>query len=715
MRRILLIATLMATVFAAQAQEDTARPAVLVADQIFITRDRTLVAQGNVEAFQGESRVRASAIRYNQKTGSLEIEGPIVLQEGSETLILADAGQLDPDLRNGLLTGARLILNQQLQLAANQINRVEGRYSQLYKTTVTSCKVCETGEAPLWQIRARRVVHDQLEQQLYFDRAQFLIRNVPVFYLPRLRLPDPTLDRATGFLMPSIRTTSRLGTGIKVPYFIKIGDHRDLTLTPYVSSATRTLEFRYRQAFVKGRIQFDGAVTRDDEQPGETRGYLFGFGAFDLARDYKLFFQIETTSDRSYLRDYGYSDKDRLRSELTTSRVRRDEYVRGSLINFETLRDGEVNATQPTIVLDGAYERRLFPEAFGGELRYALRFHNHRRSSDLSIDGPDDDLVVDGRDVARIHGEIDWLRRATLRNGVVADFKLGASLNFFDITQDDTVAQNHSDIVPHAAVTLRYPMVRNDPDGVVQILEPIAQIGWTGGSRLDVPNEESTRVEFDEGNLLSLSRFPERDRRERDAVAAIGVNWSRFDPTGWDAHVTLGQVIRKNEDPAFSSTSGLDTGSSDYLLAAQLKTQNGISVTGRGLFDDEVNFAKAEVRGDWVFKRGRLGGSYLWLDEDIAEERTQAVSEITLDGSYDLNQQWTASANYRYDTADSRPATAGLGLTYNNECVTVGLSVRQRFSSSTSLEPSTDFGFNVGLRGFSANTGTERHTRSCGK
>ena len=715
MRALLLILALMLAPYSAPAQGTSPRPAVLVADQVFITSDRTLVAEGNVEAFQGDVRLRARAIRYNQQDGSLIIEGPIVLQEGEDTLILADAAQLDSGLRNGLLTGARLILNQQLQLAAAQINRADARYSQLYKTAVTSCKICEDGSPPLWQIRAKRVVHDQLEQQLYFDEAQFSIRNVPIFYLPRLRLPDPTLDRATGFLIPSIRTTSQLGTGLKLPFFIKLGDHRDLTLTPYLSSATRTLELRYRQAFSRGRIEFNGAVSRDDERPGETRAYLFGFGNFDLKRDYKLYFQIESTGDRSYLTEYGYSYKDRLRSEVTISRVRRDQYVRASLYNFETLRDGEDNDTQPTLVLDGEYERRLFPSAIGGELRYAWQFHSHRRGSDLSRDGPDADLIVDGRDVARINAQVDWLRRATLQNGLVADMRLGASFNIFDITQDATVAQTHSDLVPNGALALRYPMARRGAGGVVQTLEPVIQLGWTGGSRLAIPNDESTRVEFDEGNLLALSRFPQPDRRERNAVAAVGINWSRFDPKGWNAHLTLGQVLRKNADAAFSDTSGLAGNASEFLLAAQVKTLHGLSLTGRGLIDEKLNFAKAEVRGEWGFQRGRLGGSYVWLDVDSAEDRPQAVSEITLDGNFDINRQWTASADWRYDTADARAATAGFGLTYNNECVSVDLSVRRRYSTSTSVEPSTNIGFNIGLRGFSAETGTERYVRSCRK
>ncbi len=707
MRLILVILTICALPMAALAQTTASeRPAVLVADQVFITQDRTLVAQGNVEAFQGETRVRARAIRYNQQSGTLEIDGPIVLQEGENQIILANAAELDSDLRNGLLTGARVILNQQLQMSAARISRVNGRYSQLYKTSVTSCKICEDGEAPLWQIRAKRIIHDQVEQQLYFDDAQFRIRDVPIFYLPRLRMPGPGLSRASGFLAPSIRTTSQLSTGLKIPYFFKIGDHRDLTVTPYFSSATRTIELRYRQAFTRGRIEFNGAVSRDDEQPGETRAYVFGYGNFDLKRDYKLYFAIEAVRDRSYLTEYGYSDRDRLQSELTISRARRDQWVQGSLINFETLRDGEVNDDQPTLVLFAETERRFFPNRLGGEVRLSLQAHSHRRNSDV-------DVV--GRDVARINGKIAWLRRDTYSNGLVTDVQTGLNFDAFNTRQDSNFDENTSDVSAEAAVAVRYPMSRQGPGGSSMLLEPVVQVGWTSGSRLDIPNDESTRVEFDEGNLLSLSRFPRPDRRERDTVAALGVNWARFDPTGWNAHLTVGRVFREDADPAFTESSGLSGENSDFLLAGQIKTANGVSVSGRGLLSDEFQFAKAELRGDWFFDRGRLGGSYVWLESDLVEDRPQAISEITLDGRYQINRQWTASADYRYDTEDSRSATAGVGLTYNNECVSVDLSVRRRYSSSTSVEPSTNIGFNIGLRGFAASSGTERYVRSCRK
>ena len=144
-----------------------------------------------------------------------------------------------------------------------------------------------------------------------------------------------------------------------------------------------------------------------------------------------------------------------------------------------------------------------------------------------------------------------------------------------------------------------------------------------------------------------------------------------------------------------------------------MKTNNGISFTGRGLFDDDFSFAKAELRGSYGFKRGHLGGSYVWLDADPAEDRSQAISEIFLDGAYRINRHWRMRADWRFNLEDDRAATAGFGLSYDNECVSVDLSVSRRYSSSTSIEPSTDFGFNVGLRGFAASSGTENYTRTC--
>ncbi|WP_246227841.1 LPS-assembly protein LptD [Roseobacter ponti] len=689
---------------AAQQTATDKPPTVLIADELLIREDRVLVARGNVEAFQGTTRITASEIRYDQSAGSLEIRGPIAITDGGRTTILASAASLDENLRTGLLSSARLVMNQQLQLAAVRMQRVTPRYDQLYKTTVTSCRICEDGKPPLWQIRAKRVIHDREERQIYFDQAQFRIRNIPVAYFPRLRLPDPTVERTTGFLIPSLRTTSELATGIKIPYFIAIDPHRDITVTPYVSARTRTLELRYRQAFVNGRIDFETAVSRDDERPGETRGYLFGLGNFELRDDFRLTFDLELTSDDAYLENYGYSGKDRLDSALTISRARRDEFISAGLINYKSLRDGDVNAELPTVVADLYYETRYFPQGFGGELRFTANAHSHFRYSD-------EDII--GRDVSRVNVDTDWLRGWTLPGGLRADATVGLSADLFNITQDSTTPQNQTQLSPRTALALRYPLAKTSQDGVSHLLEPVAQIGWTGGDRLDIPNEESTRVEFDGGNLLSLSRFPRADRRERGTVGAWGINWSRYNPQGWDSSMTLGQVVRAKADDSFTVSSGLTGTSSDLLLAGQFKTPGGWDITARTLFNDAFDFTKAEFRGEYSTGRGRIGGTYIWLDEDEEIGSVGNVSEILLDGFYRVDRHWTTRANWRYDFSANGAVTAGAGVSYNNECVSVDFSVDRRFTTSTSLEPSTTLGLNIGLNGFSARKGTETYTRTC--
>lgn len=682
---------------------DPAPPAVLIADRVSVTEDGRLIAEGSVEAYQGNQRLTARRIVYDRRTESLQIDGPIRLQDGDSITILAEAAQLERDLTDGLLLGARMVMDQNMQLAAVQMTRSGGRFTQLYRTSVTSCRVCAEGEAPLWQIRARRVIHDSEERQLYFEDAQLRVLDVPVFYVPRLRLPDPTLDRASGFLIPSLRTTSQLSTGIKLPYFFRLGDHADLTLAPYLSPKTRTLDLRYRQAFERGRIDIEGALTRDDIRPDTWRGYVWGSGAFALRSGFVLSFDVEHVSDDGYFFDYGLPASDRLTSELALTRVTRDTFFRTAFIHVDSLRTGEIEDQMPTRIADVVYERRFFPRAMGGEVRLGLIGHTHLRQSDLN---------AVGRDIARNSVELGWLRDWTFASGLRIDWRMGVDVDLAEVRQDAAFARRLQRHTPYAALGFSLPLSQTTAQAT-HFIEPMVQIGWTDTRGDAMPNDESGRVEFDPGNLFELSRFPERDLREDGATIAYGLTWSRFAQDGGHVALTLGQVLRQRPQAGFSATSGLAGERSNFLLAGQISTDFGLGLTGRAIFDDGFDVAKAEMRGTWTGDRLRFAGTYVWLQSDVGEGRPQAVSEVFFDGSYDLNDVWTASANWRYDTADTRAATAGLGLTYQNECVAVDLSLNRRYTSTTSVEPSTNFGFTIALKGFSASNGTERYVRSC--
>ena len=82
--------------------------ASLVADRVQILGDGLIVAQGNVAVLYGDARLTASRITYDRAADSLQIEGPLTLAQGDSILLLADAAQLSTDLREGLMTSARV-------------------------------------------------------------------------------------------------------------------------------------------------------------------------------------------------------------------------------------------------------------------------------------------------------------------------------------------------------------------------------------------------------------------------------------------------------------------------------------------------------------------------------------------------------------------------------------------------------------------------------
>jgi LPS-assembly protein len=698
MARLLpLFALILTLALPAHAQDQ----ATLVSDSLEITGDTRLIADGNVEVFFKGSRLKAARIVFDQATDRLEITGPIVLTEGSgETLILASQAELAADLSEGILTSARLVLNQQLQLAANRMMRVAGRYTALQTVAASSCKVCEGDPTPLWEIRARRVVHDEVERQIYFDRAQFRLAGIPVLYIPRLRMPDPTLKRATGFLMPSIRTTSDLGTGIKVPYFIVLGKSADLTLTPYLTARqSETLGLRYRRAFATGLITLEGAVTRDELISGKTRGYLRAWGDFSLPERFQLSFDGQTVTDPAYLLDYGIDNSDRLDSRVEIKRTRRNEHISARIISFQSLRDDEENTTIPSVIADLTFHRRFSLGPLGGEGGLRLQTHNSFRSSVSPLDG-NGDGIADGRDVGRISARIDWRRSFFLPMGIEGTVLGEVTADAYTIADDATFAGSTSRTHGSAGVELRWPWTKSEASGATQVIEPVVQLLYSSSDAEALPNEDSVLVEFDEGNLFALDRFPGSDAVERGPRANVGISWTRHDPQGWSMGVTLGRVFREADLGQFGPGSGLAGSTSDWLAGATFTLSDSVALTGRVVLDDDLSVTKAEARIALSGPKTALTTSMIWAVADPLENRPDPTQEITFDARRALSPNWTAKLSGRYDFEGNQGTLAGLGLEFLNECVRFDVSLSRRFTSSTSVSPTTDFSLSLDLVGF---------------
>ena len=691
----LLAAMLLASPAAAQDR------ALFIADRMVFQENGQLMAQGNVEARYKSARLTAAQMVYDRSTDTLTLQGPIMLDDGAGAVVLADFASLSADFQNGLLQSARLILDQQLQMAAQSATRSDGRYIRLQNVAASSCKICANNATPLWEIRAKSVLHDQQSKQIYFENAQFRMFGLPLVYVPRLRIPDPTVRRAIGFLPPRFQANSRLGLGVKLPYFIPLGPHRDVTLSPFASNTgARSLDLRYRQAFGNGSVEINAALTRDDLTSQALRGYVLANGRFGLPYGYQLALRAETVSDADYFRGYGLEERDRLVTSVTIDRTARNQYDFARLQGFHSIRSNEQNTTQPSVMADFNRLQRFDLGQFGA-LGLSAYGHARLRASQNPYDGSDPDDFADGRDVTGYGIRLDWTKGAVTRQGLLLNFATRVQTDNYHVAEDAINEGEYTRTHYALAAEMRYPLIKNTPSGAQHMLEPMAQFVLAPKTPQRLFNEDSALVEFDEGNLFALSRYPGTDQIEAGSRANIGLRYSFSNGAGQRAQLVLGRVYSGFDGAAqFAKASGLGQKQSDWLVAGQLDMNNQINVMMRTWLDPSTtNLRKVELRSSYNLGAQNLSLGYLFAPADADEARAQDIREISFSSGQQLSRNWRSDLSARYDGQSDKFSRVGLGLGWRNECLRVDLSLSRSFTSSATVPMTTDFGLSVAFLG----------------
>ncbi|MFT6169997.1 MAG: LPS-assembly protein [Celeribacter sp.] len=110
--------------------------------------------------------------------------------------------------------------------------------------------------------------------------------------------------------------------------------------------------------------------------------------------------------------------------------------------------------------------------------------------------------------------------------------------------------------------------------------------------------------------------------------------------------------------------------------------------------------------------RYSLGLVHSYVQANTDENRDTDLSEFSLDSTIKLDNNWTASADYRYDFEQEQAASAAFELEYANECARVKLGISRRFTDTQSLDPTINYSFSVGFGAF----GNQRSsaTETCG-
>ena len=218
---------------------DRNQPVAFTADNFEYDRATGIVtASGHVEAWQNDHVLRADKITFDRNTNVAAASGNVVLVEPDGQVLFADYAELTQGMREGVLRDMRAILAENGKLAANGARRTDGEINELTHAVYTTCNLCKTdpSKPPLWQIRAFTATQDLENHRIEYHDATIDFYGLPVAYLPYLSHPDPSVRRASGFLVPSFGESSHVGEFLATPYFWAIDPNQDLTLTPAVTT-----------------------------------------------------------------------------------------------------------------------------------------------------------------------------------------------------------------------------------------------------------------------------------------------------------------------------------------------------------------------------------------------------------------------------------------------------------------------------------------------
>ncbi|MDB9745730.1 hypothetical protein OAB02_04525 [Candidatus Pelagibacter sp.] len=165
------------------------------------------------------------------------------------------------------------------------------------KGIFTSCK--KNDNCPPWSLQSSEIKHDKVKKTINYKNAWLKIYDKPIIYFPKFFHPDPTVERQSGFLMPSLVNSSTIGNSLRIPYFAAISENKDLTITPrFYTKGDFLIQNEFRQVEKNYQNILDFSFKN---MKGGSKSHFFSNSLINFENS-NLEINFETTSHDTYLK-----------------------------------------------------------------------------------------------------------------------------------------------------------------------------------------------------------------------------------------------------------------------------------------------------------------------------------------------------------------------------------------------------------------------------
>lgn len=700
-------------------------------DQIGFAADRleydsnseVVTASGNVQLLREGNRLRADTVVWNRTTGAVEAKGNVSVTDPEGNIAYGDRFEVTDTLKDGVVDNMLLVLESGGRLAAASGKRVNGVYT-LHKAAYTGCAVEDSDgcpKEPTWQIKAVTVVYDPVEARVRYSNASVEIFGLPLIPLPGFSHPVGG-GGGNGLLVPNIRYDRTNGVEVALPYYLKLAPNRDLTITPHIYSETLPmLEANFRHRWDRGAYQITGYATHGSRQdassslPNATvsdasqkdfRGYLDASGGMQLTPEWSINGSIRAVSDRTFLRRYDINRDDRLRSTLGVQRIGENSYFSVAGWAVQTLRLGDSQGQTPIALPVIDYRLRMTDPLLGGRIQL--------QANSLAI------TRTHGQDTQRAFGAFEWNLRQLTGMGQEVTFTtyLRGDIYHSSDTLLNDVARYAGDLgwqargIAAAAVDVRWPFMGEAFGGVQRIAPRVQIVAAPRLANLSVPNEDARAIDLEDSNLFALNRFAGYDRFEDSTRITYGLEYSLSLPD-FSLESIVGQSYRlNNRESILPDGTGLSDRMSDVVGRTTVRYKDFVSLIHRFRLDkDGLSVRRNEINATVGSRRTYALVGYLRLNRNAAAglEDLQDREELRLGGRVQFARFWSLYGSTVIDLTDAKedplsvadgyePVRHRLGITYEDDCLTLGLTWRRDYLAAGDARKGNSFQLRLAFR-----------------
>ena len=616
--------------------------------------------------------LKTSEMQLIDKESNIYNSNNAIIDLGNERLAAKDIqiyfaeGELGENAR---LKGSSLISENNISIIKNGI--------------FTSCKIRD--DCPPWSLKSEEIKHDKMKKSINYKNSWLQLYDVPIFYFPKFFHPDPTVKRQSGFLPPTLLSSSTSGGSINIPYYKVISENKDTTFTPRIYFNNDFLiQNEYRQVNKNTNHISDLSLKKMDNS---SKSHFFSNTRHILQNNFdfsEIELNLEKTSSDTYLKGENIISKTRnnsnqnlLNSYFKFDSSSEDLNIFAELATYEDLTKVKDSDKFEYILPNFTISKLLNNNTNSkGRLNYKISGSSQKKNTNVS----------ESKLINNLNYESDFFfsKYGTISNYELEfknSLKKGKNSSLY---KNNTQSENFSTLYLNSSIPLKKSYKNYNGNLSPKIN---ARYGLNKSENLSTLDRKINIT-----NVFSKNRLGINDSLEGGKSLTIGFDYDLKTKENDDyLGFSLGQIFRDVEDKKLPLSSKMQNKSSDMVGNFNFQTDNNFKINYDFSLDnnlDAINYSKIDTQ----LSINNFVTSFDFLEEngDIGSD-----SYLLTDLKYNFDEKNSISYNTRRNRKIDLTEYYNLIYEYKNDCMVAGIEYNKEYYQDRDLKPSEQIFFSL--------------------